>query len=339
MKLTVGVVSRNGLPFLMRCLESLPSLNDCATDVEFILVDSASSDRTLDAMLAFARARSNCRVYSMQGKVNLSATRNVVLRNASPGAVFLVDGDVAVNRDFVVAALEELKLDTCDIVTGRYTYILHDGKGKPYSTIPDVNKINTRHYLNHAFGGIIPYNSGIVLLGPQVMEKRPIQDESMRRSQDYDFLIRLADDFRILGLPINMGTHFTVPYLHPDRIGTWFKEAYNRPAARIIRENLNRPVRIWRARRLFRVQFVGLLELLTLIAAIVSGSMLATAIVLFLIGIDIARYALRGRLREWISNRLVALFQTIWGLVWPEKQELNYTVRLAYSVTQQQRIT
>ena len=61
MRLTVGVVAQNGLPHLTRCLDSLPTLADCAEAVEFILVDAASSDGTLAAMRSFSEVRTDTR--------------------------------------------------------------------------------------------------------------------------------------------------------------------------------------------------------------------------------------------------------------------------------------
>src|SRR5262249_2534763 len=132
MRLTVGVICRNGLPHLMKCLATLPGIEGSAQEVDFILVDSASTAETLGDMLAFAAGRRDTRVFSMSGLVNSSAARNVVLRNARPGAVFLVDGDVAVNRSFVDAALEELDRNSCEIVNGRLAEILHDREHRPY---------------------------------------------------------------------------------------------------------------------------------------------------------------------------------------------------------------
>lgn len=307
------------MPYLQRALEALPALERAVPDVEFILVDSASTDGTLAAMRAFALGRHNVRVFLMTGTVNAAAPRNVVLAHARPGGVFLVDGDVAVDPAFVLAALDELERDSCDIAFGQLPEQLHDGKHRPIGESGDVYKVAGRRYVK-SFGGV-------VLFGPKVVAAGVRYDETMRRGHDKLIASQLADRFRILSLPIRMGTHYTVSYFHQDRVGVYYRTAYMRPHGRLIRDNLGRPWRIWHARDVLSGYAVGFLEVVLLVAALISGSGLAVAAVAALIAADVVRFAWQRRLNEWIPIRLVGMAQMAWGVVVPERHQLNYRVR------------
>ena len=107
--LTIGVIARDGLPFLHDCLKSLPAQLDGVTFLDIILVDSASGDGTTEVMSEFAGQRPGVRVFRMDGKTNAAATRNVILDNAAPGAVLLVDGDIVLTQAFLRAGIDAVR--------------------------------------------------------------------------------------------------------------------------------------------------------------------------------------------------------------------------------------
>jgi glycosyltransferase involved in cell wall biosynthesis len=326
MRLTVGVSCQNGLPHLSRCLASLPALVGCAEKMDFILVDAASSDGTLATMLAFASGRPDTRVYSMSGIVNLAATRNVILSKARPGAVFLVDGDIAVSPAFVDAALEEFRAGRCEIAYGRLPEILYDKQARPYGRTVDRYKVADKGYAKH-FGGV-------VMFAPQLLAEGVRYDETLRRAEDLALSTALADKFRIQRLPIEMGVHHSVAYYHPDRIGDFYRKAYMRPYGRLIVDNLTRPWRIWNVRRGISGYVLGFALVVFLLGAIVSGSLVAVALAVAAIAFDLARFYRQGRLSSWVPTRLVGMAQLVWGVVLPERQRLDYVVRERFSGTQ-----
>ncbi len=318
MRLTVGVIARDGMPFIEKCLGSLDALTGCAEEVEFILVDSASADGTQRAMLEFAATRPTVRVFALEGIVNAAVARNVVLRHAKAGAVFLVDGDVEVDREFVVSALRELSCHKCDIVCGQLPEIFHDHNNVPYATNPDRYRIDGRKYVRRF--------SGLVLLGPTVTKQGHLYDESFRRSQDLEFSMRLALKFKILALPIPMGKHYTVPYLHAARIKKYHREMYVRPAGRLLRNNIHRPVHLWHFRRTFSGHLVGFLFVSLFFLSAVSESAPLIVVTVSLILLDVARFVLNGRAQEWIPIRIIGMLHLMHGIVFPEVHEVRYTM-------------
>ena len=310
MRLTVGIACRDGLPHLHACLAALPAVVACAAEVEFILVDSASSDGTLEAMLAFAQNRRDTRVLSMRGHVNLAATRNVLLDAARPGAVFIVDGDVAIEAAFVAAALAALEAHRCDIVFGRLPELLHDGSHRLIGRNSDRYRVD-RERFRTVF-------HGIVLLGETVVRSGVRYDTRLRRGEDTDLAVRLVERFRILALAMDMGTHYSVPYYHADRRVAFYRQRYMRPIGTMIRKHLLYPKRLWRGRHVFAGGATGLLTQALLVLALLSTSSTAIAAVAALIGVDFGCLAMRGRSHHFVPVRIIGAWFLAWGILFPE---------------------
>ena len=322
--LTIGVVCRNGMPFLSRCLDSLPAVQGVAANVEYLLVDAASTDGTLQAMTTFASGRTDTRVYSMSGRVNLSATRNIVLKHAAPGAVFLVDGDVAVDPRFLEAALSELEADTCEIVFGQLPETLHDGNCRPIGTRHDRYGVVTRSRRKEF--------SGVVLLGPRVVAAGIRYDERLRKAEDVDLAVRLNRRFRILALPISMGTHYTVNYYHPDRVRAWYSEANARVLGTFARKHILRPDRIWHGRKIIAGVAFGIGLQLVLLVALASGSPLLLATAGVLIALDLVQMTARKRLSHYVPVRLVGAWLFAFGVLVPDWDRPRFKVRLVHAM-------
>jgi glycosyltransferase involved in cell wall biosynthesis len=315
-RLTIGVLAKDGLPHLLRCLDSLPGLADCADSVDFVLVDSASKDGTLNAMREFATTNDNTRVFAMKGAVNQSVTRNVILDNARPGAVFLIDGDVAISHDFVLAALAEIEAGNTEIAYGQLPELWHTADHEAYAEGADCHKISRRTY-THTF-------MGNVLLGPQVLADGCRYDPQMRRFEDVEFSIRISEHFRILALPIPMGTHYTIPYHSKYRINTFYKDSYLRPAGRFLRINIRAPWRLWWSRKVFVGNIIGLGEQLGMLLALLSANPVASAAAAAVVAVDAGRFVIGGRMHQFIPIRIRGPWQIISGIFMERPVRLDY---------------
>lgn len=318
MDLTLGIACRNGLPHLHVCLAALPAVAARVAGTAFLLVDSGSSDGTLAAMEDFARGRNDTRVLSMRGTVNLSATRNVILEAARPGAVFIVDGDVAVEADFVAAAMQALRSGRADIVYGGLPEIHYDGSHRA------IGKASDRYAVGD--GGPRPLFHGVVLLGPAVTAAGVRYDARLARCEDTDLAVRLADRFQIMALPQTMGTHHTIPYYHADRWRAVLRQGYARQMALLVRKHLAAPRRLWRGRSTFAGPATGLVTQAFLLAALASSLPAAIAAAAGLMALDFAALALRGRAHHYVPVRLVGAWQLAWGLVVPAWDRPDFQV-------------
>ena len=114
--LTIGIISRNGQPFIENCLLSFSTALDQLlrhfVSIDFILVDSDSSDNTLRVMADFAKLHQDksikTDVYLLEGNCNAAIARNIILGHATGDIVFLCDGDIVVNGNFLITASEKI---------------------------------------------------------------------------------------------------------------------------------------------------------------------------------------------------------------------------------------
>lgn len=81
------------------CCDSLQQ-SSCRNDVEFILVDAASSDSTLEQLQVFAQADHRFKVVTQAGNLGPSSARNDGLDAANGRLVSFIDGDDWVRRGF-----------------------------------------------------------------------------------------------------------------------------------------------------------------------------------------------------------------------------------------------
>ena len=180
--LTVGIISRNGQPFIEDCLQSLSSslaqLLDYFDSINCILVDSNSSDNTLDVMLEFSDKNKQIEtdVYLIEGECNAAIARNVILKNCTGEFIFLCDGDIVMNYKFILSAVEKIIAKKADAIVGQLSEKWYDSEFKIYKTIPVRNKIDQEKSVR--------MTGGIILLSKKVVLSDIKYDENLRIKQD-----------------------------------------------------------------------------------------------------------------------------------------------------------
>lgn len=107
----------NAEPFLRECIDSV--LAQTFTDWELILVDDASTDRSLEICRAYAADDHRIKVIAAQ-KGEVSATRNRGLDVAAGNYVMFIDADDAITPDAL--ALLHSYTRRGDIIVGQFVY-------------------------------------------------------------------------------------------------------------------------------------------------------------------------------------------------------------------------
>jgi glycosyltransferase involved in cell wall biosynthesis len=319
MRLTIGIIARNGVPHLSRCLASVAQTMGAIDGVEVILVDCCSQDDTLGAMLTFARENRGVRVFRLEGVANAACARNTILENTRPGAVFLVDGDVAISVSFVTAALREIREGTADVVVGQLPEVLHDDEHRPKGCRGDRYGIQKR-----CFVGV---SGGLSVLSAEVVARGFRFDEALRMGEDTDFSIRIADEFRIVALPLPMGTHYTTDYFHGGRARAYVRQLYVRPKGALVRKHILHPRRLWRARKSFSGMVAGGVLQGSFVCAVAFGEYWGLSILMTIACVDLARFWTRDSLTRYVLIRLVSPWVLGYGLISPERFAPSYTVR------------
>lgn len=96
--ISVIVTARNVEKYIGRCLRSILDQSLPREDYEVIVVDDASSDRTLFALEVFGK---DIRLVSNDERRGLPASLNLAIRQARGRYVVRLDGDDYVNREFL----------------------------------------------------------------------------------------------------------------------------------------------------------------------------------------------------------------------------------------------
>ena len=123
-KVTVIVPVYNVEPYLEECLDSI--VNQTYTDLEIILIDDGSTDKSLEIIKKYAQEDKRI-VFITQSNLGVSAARNTGLKMATGEYILFVDSDDTIRQD-TVARLRQHAIKTgSDIVIGNVTCLEIDG--------------------------------------------------------------------------------------------------------------------------------------------------------------------------------------------------------------------
>ncbi len=129
---------------ISRCLKSL--MDQTFSDIEIIVVDDGSMDRTREIVDVLAEKDTRIRIFSQKNK-GVSCARNLGIEKASGEFLMFLDADDYAEKDFVQRLFETLNDRECDLAVSSYyrriygwmvpvEKLVHDGtwSGKAYLT-------------------------------------------------------------------------------------------------------------------------------------------------------------------------------------------------------------
>ncbi|WP_318461172.1 glycosyltransferase [Photobacterium leiognathi] len=198
------IIARNEELVIKKCLGALDETANKIDNIEIILVDSNSSDNTLNCMEKFSQNVScPTKVITCTGDLNAAVVRNVGFNNASGEFAFFVDGDTEINMKFVENVLDLFKKDKGVLgVTGQLSdYMYDDAFEGVIEIIQDRNRISKKQSVTK-FGGN-------VVLRSDVLKKLGGWDENFTVNEDTELAIRLATYGKIIAIPCLIGNHHT----------------------------------------------------------------------------------------------------------------------------------
>lgn len=125
--------------YLARCLDSL--CRQSFTNIEILLIDDASSDRSGEICEHYAAQDKRFKVFHHAENKGPSAARNTGLRHAVSDFLMFADSDDWVNEDFCKAAYECAIHNRADLVMFGYQYIseqtIHSKQKNLYNTVAE----------------------------------------------------------------------------------------------------------------------------------------------------------------------------------------------------------
>lgn len=173
---SVVVPTHNARDSIAACLKTL--VRQSYTDIEILVCDDASTDDTL----ARAAAIEDPRIELLPGEVNrgASAARNRGVRHAAGDIVFFLDDDVEADSDWIENGLRRFEDETVVGVEGKVIYV------SPHY----VPRYSDRVVQNLRGGEYMTANAAY---RRSALERVGLFDESLRRYQDRDLALRVAE--------------------------------------------------------------------------------------------------------------------------------------------------
>jgi glycosyltransferase involved in cell wall biosynthesis len=184
MKASIIITSHDYAEYIERCVRSCLSQDFPPGEFEVILVDDASSDRTLEIVEKFKRFP-NFRVIANPVNVGVAETANVGIRAALGQYVVRVDADDFVNRELLLFLTTYLA-ENHDAFGVSCDYVLVDEDGEK----------STRRYAEEE-----PISCG-VMYRKDLLTKAGLYDPRFRHLEEEELRHRLGQSYRVHHLRI-----------------------------------------------------------------------------------------------------------------------------------------
>lgn len=206
-QISVVVIARNEEAHLARCLRAIQAAVHEIAGAEIVVVDSASTDRTVDIALALG-----VRVISLRPDYELSpsAGRFTGFHHTSGELLMFVDADTVLDRHWLSAAISAFAQPDVAAVTGWLDDIDEQGRTLPYvghraAEVTEVSYLRgIGMYRRAALGQAGPFNPWLVA------------------EEEAELALRLrAAGWKLLQLPQQMGRHERGAQAQAEIIRSW----------------------------------------------------------------------------------------------------------------------
>ncbi|HOA73894.1 MAG TPA: glycosyltransferase [Phycisphaerae bacterium] len=194
-KVSVIMPVYNCEPYLAEAIESI--LGQTLADMEFIIIDDGSTDRSFETIRRYARRDARIRAISRENR-GIVRTRNEGLELARGEYLAIMDGDDVSLPDRLLRQAEYLDThDDCLIVTCRME--LTDPQGDPLLIINQETtheEIDAAHLALNSFtvtGGYMARLEAVRAVGGY--------DERVALAEDRDLFLRLAERGKVACIP------------------------------------------------------------------------------------------------------------------------------------------
>ena len=142
---SVIIPAYNVEDYIDRCLNSV--VNQSYNDIEIILIDDGSCDKTGEKCLEWAKKDKRI-IFIRRKNMGQGNSRNLGIYNASGEYIMFVDGDDFIHKEMVRKLYNEIIKNDCDIVGGGNYMVYEDN-----STKEIIKEIALSNY-NFTFDGI-----------------------------------------------------------------------------------------------------------------------------------------------------------------------------------------
>lgn len=111
--------------YISKCLDSV--LNQPNVDIELICVNDASPDGSRDIVVKYQKSHANIKLVDRENG-GLSAARNTGIMHASGKYILFLDSDDYLTENVLGAMLEQMEVESLDVLLGNIQWVYADGK-------------------------------------------------------------------------------------------------------------------------------------------------------------------------------------------------------------------
>ena len=179
----------NAFPFLNESICSI--LGQTLSDFEFVILDDASTDKSLELLRDWAARDERIRVYDSQKLLGLAASSNAVVAKARAPLVARMDADDIAHPDRLIRQWHIMKQRPDTVAVGTLCNGINAGGCV-------VRPRDRWRLLRHST--LIPFPHGSVMFRREVFEQVGGYNERVARGEDQDLFLRMATRGRVLTL-------------------------------------------------------------------------------------------------------------------------------------------
>ena len=215
-KVSVVIPVYNGERYLSFCLESVTHQN--YSDYEIIIVDNNSTDKTKDIINLFQKDDSRIR-YIFEKERSRGAARNAGITEAKGEIIAMTDSDCVAPRDWLENIIKPIINEGEDIVMGFEEDIIKNFWTKI------IQEQQQNHFELYRYGDYIRFLDTKNFAIRSEIIKKYLFDRNIKNSEDFEFVLRVRDTYKIRYMPeIKVGHH------HSPNLISWafntFRKGY-----------------------------------------------------------------------------------------------------------------
>jgi cellulose synthase/poly-beta-1,6-N-acetylglucosamine synthase-like glycosyltransferase len=307
------IVARNEDPYIARCIEAVLEVASSFQGCQVALVDSRSSDRTVDIArqypITVVRVRDGIRCTA-------ALSRLIGQGLTAGGAILFVDGDTTINPQWVQAAVSLLDEQPDVAGVGGKLREVYYRNGLPISENEDFFRMGSTIEDAYQLGGNAIYRraalDAVGSFNPWVVSHEEAElAERLRRA-----------GYRLVRIPVTVGTHHTGPRDAWGECLQRFRSGLMVGYGQVLRLSLNTPLFWEHARQLNRyVLWLGFLAfgVAAAISSAITGNGLYlvswTALAAMIVGILVARAGGVRMPLAVLAEWTLAAPAIVWGFV------------------------
>jgi glycosyltransferase involved in cell wall biosynthesis len=184
--ITVVIPVRNREFLISRAIQSV--VDQTLPVDEIVVVDDASTDRTVDVVKRFANSLNNLRLISLKENVGAASARNIGLKNANGDLIAFLDSDDVFHPDKLCKQVTEFEAnkDAVAVFCGLEVATPHAQHRHKYIPKSDVTQVDL-YYSN------LLWTMSCALISKKALLDIGGFDVSLPSCQDWDLFIRLSE--------------------------------------------------------------------------------------------------------------------------------------------------